>query len=191
MTQSRHSNGLRFHVKTIILITTILVIGFIPAFGSEYPGCDVTKETQVNFSTSAATDRLSISISGQPCYEASLSITITAQDGRQLYSYEAPFKSHIAIQWDDPGIDADAEKFAVELFDDYRFGMTSDLPAWLPEDDYYESNYQVVQIERDYYEVLRENQWPTFSHPIHYEGWKVIAFDRGKNESVVVSEGGL
>ena len=178
-------------MKTSILTTAILILELIPAYGSDYPNCDISRETQVSFSNPDATDRLSITISGKPCYEASLTILITAQGGRQLYRYEAPFKLHVAIQWDDPGLDKDAERLANRLFDDYWFGLTSELPAWLAEEEYSEANYQIVQIGRDYYEALRESHWATYSHPIHYEGWRVITFDPGKNEAVVVSEGGV
>lgn len=161
------------------------------ACASDYPDCEIVEDVDVHFSRLDQPDHLTITVSGSPCYEATLTISVTTPDGELLYQYQAPFKRHTAVQWDDPSLDKDAERLVDRLLGDESFGLTSDLPVWLSEDDYYEANYQVLQIDQDYYEALRESRWVTFSHPIHYEGWKVVAFDRNKNETIVVSEGGL
>jgi hypothetical protein len=178
-------------VKRILLIGFLSVFAAASVAGDDYPDCDVSRSMKIPFSSDYSTDVLSITITGSPCYEASLDVSITSESGDRLYHYAAPFKPHIAIQWDDPGLAADAERLVERFTDDISFDRTADLPVWLPENDYYEANYQVVQIDRTYYDELREKDWSVYTHLIHYEGWKVIAYDRERERTVVVSEGGL
>jgi hypothetical protein len=175
-----------------LLAITLFLLGTSLAYGDKHPDCEVTKESQISFSSKDAADRLSMAISGSPCYEASLDISITANDGRLLYHYEAPLAKHLVAPWDDPGLLAEeVEWFASRILSQESIGRTSDLPVWLPKDEYYEANYQVIQVDRDYYEELREYDWIVYTHHIYYEGWRVIAYDQQQARTVVVSEGGL
>jgi hypothetical protein len=161
------------------------------SIGSEYPDCSVTRESQVSFTGLDSNDRLSLTIKGSPCYEASLSVSITSDTGKVLYEYKSKFKPLVAAQWDDSDLDEDAEILADRFVDPAAFGLTNELPEWLPESDYYEANYQKIQISREDYEQLRLKRWVTYTHPIHYEGWRVVAFDPENQHSIVVSEGTL
>ena len=140
---------------------------------SDYPNRDVSRMSQVSFEGSGTTDRLTIAIHGSPCYEASLAINISSANGTQLYKYESRFKPHVAVQWDDSRLDGDAEQLADRLVDPESFGLTSDLPPWRPDADYYEEHYQSIKISKEEYEKLRKGHWITYTHPIHYQGWRV------------------
>jgi hypothetical protein len=179
-------------VSTHSFVVALLVLGASLAYGDDYPSCEVTKESQISFSSQRATDSLSITISGSPCYEGSLDISIASNDGHLLYHYEAPFSKHLIASWEDPALLADdIERFTKRVLGQDSIGSTSDLPNWLPEADYYEDNYQILQISREDYEELRLKDWITFTHPIHYEGHRVIAFDPEYRRSIIVSEGTL
>ena len=169
----------------------ISVLGLHSATADDYVNCSISKETQVHFSNPESLDILTVIISGAPCYEATLAITISADNGACWYHYEAPFKKHVVTHWEDPLLDEAAKQLIQRLTDQDSFGLTSELPIWLPEDEYYEDNYQTIQVEKAYYEELQNVEWITYSHPIHYEGWKVIAFDQSKQDLIEVSEGGL
>ena len=175
-------------VNIPLLVITLFVLGTGLAHGDDYPDCEVTKESQISFSSEDAADRLSITISGSPCFESSLDISITANDGRLLYHYEAPFAKHLVAPWEDPAILAEeVEWFANRVLGQESVGHTSDLPVWLPEDEYFDANYQVIQVDRDYYEEIREYDWIVYTHNIHYDGWRVIAYDQQQARTVVVS----
>ena len=159
--------------------------------GGDYPDCDVSRLSQVSFEALDADDQLTIVIQGSPCYEASLMVSISSADGSRLYEYEARFKPHVASQWDDSDLDEDAERLADQLVDPESFGLTSDLPPWLPGSEYYEENHQNIKISKQEYEELRRRDWITFTHSVHFEGWRVVAFDQESRRSIVVSEGTL
>lgn len=159
--------------------------------GSGSPDCDITRESAVSVAGQDSKDRLIVSIKGSPCYEASLAVSVISEGGGQLYEYVARFKQHTSSHWEDPSLDEDA-RYVVERFvDPNAFGLTSELPLWMPEADYYEQHYQSIQISREDYDELRQKAWVTYTHPIHYEGWRVVAFDRENQRSIVVSEGTL
>ena len=179
-------------VNTHLLAIALFVLGTSLVHGDDYPDCEVTKESQVSFFGEDVADRLSVTISGSPCYEGSLDISITANDGRLVYHYEAPFSKHLIASWEDPSLLAERiERFTGRILGQESIGRTSDLPLWLPEADYYESNYQIIQISREDYEKLRRKEWITYTHSIHYEGWRVVAFDPENQRSIIVSEGTL
>ena len=174
-----------------LLIVTIFLLACEPSAGGDYPDCDVSRQLQVSFSGPSSVDQLAITIQGSPCYEASLEVFIASATGARLYEYEARFKPHVAVHWEDSSLDGDAERLADRFVDSESFGLTSDLPRWMPEADYYEANYQIIQISKDDYEELRRKDWITYTHSVHYEGWRVVAFDPENQRSLIVSEGTL
>ncbi len=134
---------------------------------------------------------LSVSIEGKPCFEAMLVISIASENGAVWYRYEAPFKNHVVTHWEDPLINEDARRLAKQLTQPDLFRRTSALPEWLQGDEYPEMGYQEFQVDRARYEDLREANWITYDHPIHYEAVISIAFDQKKQEVVEVLEGGV
>ncbi len=158
---------------------------------AEYPSCNVQKDVRVAYSEKQPTDTLSVRIKGWPCYKATLNIRITGKSGKVLYAYQEPFKSHVATQWDDNTLDEDAKALADRITHVDSFKSTKQLPEWKPADAYYEDYYQELKVEKACYEGLRKQKWRTYTHPIHYEGWKVIVFDQEKKQTVEVSSGGL
>ena len=118
-------------------------------------------------------------------------VSISSAGGSRLYEYEARFKPHVAVHWEDSSLDGDAERLADRFLETESFGLTSDLPQWLPEADYYEANYQIIQISKEDYEELLLKDWITYTHKVHYEGWRVVTFDPEGRRSIIVSEGKL
>ncbi len=161
------------------------------AASNDYPDCDISREFQVSIEEKGSKDQLLITIQGSPCYEASLIVSITSEDGDRLYEYIARFKPHTPTNWEDPNLGEDAKYIAERFADPISFGLTSELPVWMPEADYYEEHYQTIQVSREEYERLRQKSWITYTHLIHYEGWRVLAFDPENQRSIVVSEGTL
>lgn len=172
-------------------LIVLLTLCTLSVKAGDYPECDISKTVPITYSGQESDDILRVTIKGKPCYEAFLDIQIKGVGDQLLYQYHAPFKRHIAVQWDDPSLDKDADKLALRLTNPNAFSLTSKLPTWKPENEYYEENYQVLQVTREYYIGLREKKWRVYSHLTHYEGGKVIVFDINKHETIEVSNGGL
>jgi hypothetical protein len=153
--------------------------------------CNETAKQTISFRTATSRDTVTVTIRGNPCHEALLSIQITSDTGKPLYSYEAPFKKHVATHWEDPGLPADAEKLAKRIAAQDEKKTTENLPPWLPEADYYEEYYDVIMVSQDQYEQLKKQKRPIFTHPTHYEQWKSVIYDPGTGKAQLLFEGGL
>jgi hypothetical protein len=125
-----------FLLRILLPIVTAFLLACESSAGGDYPDCDVTRQSQVSFAGIESEDQLAITIQGSPCYEASLVISIASATGTRLYEYEARFKPHVAVHWEDSSLDEDAERLAERFIETESFGVTSDLPQWLPEADY-------------------------------------------------------
>ena len=161
------------------------------AGSQDYPGCSVQSKGNAPFTSDAGTDYLSVSINGNPCYEAMLVVSIESESGKPLYQYDARFKPHVVMNAKNPELPEEAERLARRFHAQISYGRTSELPVWEAKHDYYESNHQELRVDKAYYDMLRQKDWITYTHKIHYAGWRVISFDRDKLKMVIVSEGPL
>jgi hypothetical protein len=69
--------------------------------------------------------------------------------------------------------------------------FTSGLPAWAPENEYYELTYETIKITKERYEALRQQKLPMFRHPTHYEQWQRVIFDPSNKQAVAILDGGV
>jgi hypothetical protein len=143
-----------FLLRISLLIVTTFLFACESSAGGDHPDCDISRQSQVSFAGPDSEDQLVITIQGSPCYEASLAVSIESATGTRLYEYEARFKPHVAVHWEDSSLNEDAERLADRFIEPESFSLTSDLPRWLPEADYYEAHYQIIQISREDYEAL-------------------------------------
>lgn len=158
---------------------------------TDYPACNIEKTRAIAFSSSGPTDTFKIQIVGIPCYEATLSISVTNSKGVKVYKYEAPFKPHIPVDWEDPDLDRIADSFATYTLEKSYWGQSTDLPVWEYPTVFYDKNSTSVVVTQEQYEKYRKHITPVLWHHIHYEGWRHIVYDRKAESAVVVLEGGL
>lgn len=172
-----------------------LVVIFIQSFearGGEqiYPSCHLHRSQEVSFRNHSSKDILEISIGGGPCYSATMTIVIRTEHGEILYSYVAPFKRHIAVDWRDNDLDKDAERF-VDRTIAKAMGTTANLPPFLEPEAYYEANDGSIEVPKAEYEKLRKEARPMFYHMTYYEGWQFVVYDEKERKSRVIVSGGL
>jgi hypothetical protein len=167
---------------------TVALIAFGVSFGpgvlaqtsSKYPACNIAKAKQIHFRNGKEKDLLQVSIKGAPCYQATLKIVIKTKEGLLLYSYEAPFKPHIAVNWEDIEVPKDPASFIDRLF---KHGSISsrELPALSDPGAEYR-----LEIDEKSYGKLRKESKPVFRHPVHYEEGRYVIYDEKAKKPVVV-----
>jgi hypothetical protein len=160
-----------------------------PQPGKAYSTCHIHKTKHVHFANATSNDILEVSIGTGPCYAATLTIIVRSEYGEVLYSYVDHFKKHIVGHWSKVGI-KDATDFLDEELKNATY-PASQLPKWEEPDDYYENNYQAVQIPRARYEAIIKSRAPIFSHRTYYEGWRTVTYDEKTKRAVIVTDGGL
>jgi len=158
---------------------------------AKYLGCDVEKTADLYFRDATEADVLRIKIKGEPCYEARLHISITTKDGKDLYQYQAPFKPHIAVHWEDIQVPKDPQAFIDLVLKGSTFKRGRDLPALESEEQFYEKYYNELPTDTGRYENLRLTEKPLFWHPTHYERWNYVVYDEKQGRGFVFMRGGL
>jgi hypothetical protein len=175
-----------------IRLALFVVFGVLVSSGAvaAYPTCHLHKSRDVSFRDATSKDVLEVSIGTGPCYAATLTIVIRSHLGEVLYSYVAPFKRHVATNWQDPSLRKDAIRFVDELIAN-GVGSSRDLPPYLEPSAYADENSGEIKISKQAYEELRLKPRPMFEHANHYEGWQYVIYDKAKEEAVIVVMGGV
>jgi hypothetical protein len=173
-----------------IFLLGLVLVASQASKAANYPTCHIHKSRDVSFQNAMSKDRLEVSIGTGPCYAATMTIVIRSDKGAVLYSYVAPFKRHVATNWESSDLDKRAYDFVGDVVRQ-GVGSTRDLPPYLEPSAYWEEHYNEIKISRPTYEQLRVKPHPMFSHPNHYEGWQTVVFDEAKEESVLILAGGL
>lgn len=184
---------MKLSYNAVFVFAAFLLVGslVIAAEGpKKYPACHVAKTEEIYFRSYREKDVLAASINGNPCYEAILNITIKTRGGRHLYLYEAPFKPHVAIHWEDLRVPKDPQDFLNFLF---KEGMKrrQDLPPFISDEDFAERYNNRLEVGQKSYERLRRAQKPMFWHLTHYEAWRYVVYDEKEQKGIVVASGGL
>ncbi|WP_185234982.1 hypothetical protein [Teredinibacter franksiae] len=166
-----------------------LIISLVTAesWGDEELSCDYSHEGYVSIFGDDDVI-LRASVKGRKCYETALNIKLMSKE-RVLYSYSAPFKSHVATHWEDLEL-LDVKKYVDSLFKEYRFSSCAELlPQKLsPLDGWNYNRLLVAEIE---YSKFRAMPCKSYTHQTHYEVHRVIVFPISKRVGVPVAEYGL
>lgn len=158
---------------------------------AKYPSCNVEKTVGLQFRNATETDVLRIKISGDPCYEATFYISIATKDGKNLYQYQAPYKPHTAVHWEDLEVPKDPEALIELVLKGGVFKRSKELPAFVSKEHFYDNYYNELTTDNGSYEKLRSTEKPLFWHPTHYEEWVYVAYDEKQGKGIVFMRGGV
>ena len=157
------------------------------------PACKIEKIIPTNFKNLKSNDKLYISVIGAPCYKVILTIRIISEDNKVLYEYIHPFKKHVATQWDDPNLEADAKNFVKHLIKNHSVSA-SNLPPFSSSEEGRKTpvgyDYTITINEKFYKNIIKSNK-PVFTHPTHCEAWRYIVYDEKSSKGVIILEAGL
>jgi hypothetical protein len=157
-----------------------------------HPPCDFSASAKGAFSSSAASDTISATVRGSPCWSGRFQIVVRGSDGRVLYEYDEPFKQHTAVHWEDDAALLEAARELVDETVGKAFSRTSaDLPPLLPPAELYEEHYTEVLVPAEQYRTIREQRVPALFHSTHYEGWRWVVYDPAAKRALIVAAGGL
>ena len=156
-----------------------------------YPACHIENQARIAFQEVGAADTVRVTIDGVPCYKANLVIQIIGATGTALYTYSAPFKRHTAVDWEDPSLPQVASELARSIVQPESKRTSKDLPPWQPAKQYYDQTSESIRVPQARYESLRREDRPLFSHPTHYEAWKVLYYDSQRNVAATILTGGV
>lgn len=146
--------------------------------------CELSVERPISFVSPSSHDKVIVAIGSGPCYLAQLEIKLMSEQGKVLYVYSAPFKQHIAEQWDSLDLPRLASEFVVDTAEHGIVGR-SDLPNPLPRGRATESNSFELQIPSAEFKRLIKAGQPVFHHATYYEGGRFVMFTPKTNRTIV------
>lgn len=172
-----------------IVFLLVLTSSTVFAQAADSP-CQLSIERPISFQSATSQDKVTVAIGSGPCHSATLKLTISTNNGKVLYAYEAPFKQHLAVQWDDPELPSLARQFATEAAEK---GLVAkkDLPKLGSRkqitDEY---PFELIVSEQTYSRLLGIGQ-PIFHHATYYEGGRYITYDPKAKKAIIVIQLGL
>ncbi len=180
-----------FAMARITLAGTAFLFSFTHACAAS-PGdtpCHYAVSRTLPFTSAASRDRLTVSISRGPCVSAKLSIVVVSSRGNVLYRYVAPFKQHVATDWDSPDLVKDAHRF-VEDTASHALVPRDELPKPKPPGQAEDTDPE-LKVPADVYQRLISSGQPMIEHDTYYEGGRYVMFDPTTHAARVVAVWGL
>ena len=148
--------------------------------------CEYSGERSGRFSSKESSDTLIVSVSGNPCYEGKLHVTIKNSNSTVVYEYSTSIRGLTAP----PDTDEAPHEYVRSWVKDTIAGGVSRTSDSLPpfEEISWRENAMVPEAE---YEAIRKRALPTLSHPAGEEGWLVIVADPSTGSIVQVLGGSM
>lgn len=170
--------------RSVLPLALVAVSHIVRAEPVVAPTCEQSVERPVSFVSPSSRDKVTVAIGSGPCYSARLEITLTSEQGKVLYAYSAPFKHHIAEQWDALDLPRSASEFVLYTAEHGIVGG-SDIPNPLPRGRATESNPFELQIPIAEFKRLIKAGQPVFRHATYYEGGRYVMFDFKSKKAIV------
>ncbi len=153
--------------------------------------CYVEKSQSVNFTDSNASDVLSVSVSGDPCSQATVAIVLQSAQGHEVYRYEGNFIEHMPYLIYEPELNKLVEFFVTKVIDGAISRQANDLPAYTGVDSFYEATNDFVVIKIEEYEKLRLTTMPLLWHATGESTWVHVVYNPATQLSQVIMRGGV
>ena len=155
--------------------------------GDEYASlCDYSETRHGHFSSPNADDTLSVSVSGNPCYDGRFRVAIRNSNDQLLYEYETTIRSLTAPLDSDEALQDFARSLIKSTIDRAFSHSSSSLP-----DHNAVPSREAVVVSQLLYESIRERALPIFSHPAAEESWHVVVYDPESAAAIVILTGAL
>jgi hypothetical protein len=176
------------YLPAVLVLTLTSSIAFAQA--PTDPSCRLSIERPISFQSATSQDRVTVAIGPGPCHLATLKLMIRTNNGKVLYAYKAPFKQHVAVQWDDSELPTLARQFATEAAEKGLVAKT-DLPKPVSRKQLTDENpFELIVSKQTYLRFLDTGQ-PIFHHATYYEGGRFLAYDPEAKKAVIVIQWGL
>lgn len=170
------------------IVLTFLALLQNAEASSEKNTCDVFMSKEIDLIAAEAKATINVNVQGSPCYKASLNINVIL-NGSEKYTYQAPFKPHVAIHWEDLTL-KDVQHFVKGVLDESSISNCGELLS-IKLDEMDGWNYNKLLVSEQAYNSYNLDACTTFTHPVHYEAHRVIVIHNKNNNVVAISEHGL
>lgn len=153
--------------------------------------CAGHSEQMIRFRSMVPEDILKVDVSGAPCSKAVVSITVSAADGRELYTYRGALIEHMPFLIYEPELNTLVSFYVTRVLTEAARRFTADLPPYTNLDDYYAATNDFVVIPIPEYNLLRTHNQPLLWHTTGDASWVNVIYDPATQSGKVVLRGGV
>jgi hypothetical protein len=178
----------------------VAIIFCIMAVNIANAECNYKNKKMAYFSSDAKKDKFIVETTGKTCSNAHISIRIVNSKDKVLYEFKDKDtlydenKEEI-LYYTTSGKKINIEDLIIKNIPDTiafilreeAFSYTSNLPKWQPIKDFYKNNLENIYVSEDFYRMLGQKKWHTFTHPVGYEDDRLIVYDQSQGSVVIVS----
>ncbi|MBU3068879.1 hypothetical protein KOI40_03550 [Aestuariicella sp. G3-2] len=163
--------------------------------GSETPvetlePCKIQKSQQVDFTDAKVPDTLTISVTGGPCSEAGVVLSVTQADGREVYRYTGALIDHLPELIYEPQLAKLMSYYVNKALHSAFLRSTRDLPTYAEVSQYCEMTGDFVVVGEKHFDELRQEDLPILWHKTGHSTWVHVVFDPVTGVSEVIMRGG-
>ncbi len=151
--------------------------------------CSAEKTVPITLSSNLYKDTLRLTASGSPCIKGNIIVTITKDDGKEIFRETLKIANFYVDPIGVPASDID------HLLDRIVRGGSMTTASWPA----YVTKPQPIDVEGEYsytvsrkeFNALRKKNLPAFRLSLHYEVSTNIIYDSKKDKAVTIWEWGL
>ncbi|MDN3637323.1 hypothetical protein QWY82_00755 [Simiduia curdlanivorans] len=175
-----------------VKLTLIWLVAMAPLALAQHPtGCDVKREAPVAFVSQEVQDKLTVSVVGNPCSEATVTLRIKDKHDREVYLYEGILIDHLPFIIYEPDLQPLVTFFVEKVIRDGFIRTTADLPAWEPVEDYYDATNDIIIVPEAEYAALIRAKKPIFWHAAGDATWAHVVYDSATGYGRIIMRGGV
>jgi len=157
------------------------------------PACRETKSAPVHYSGGERADTLTVSVTGDPCSQAEVSITVDRADGVRVYNYQGSFIEHMPFLIYEPELIHLVSFFLDKVINVAMTQTTADLHEYSGVEAFYEATNNFVVVPLAEYQALRGSTrvQPLLWHATGDASWMHAVYDAETQSSRVIMRGGV
>lgn len=152
--------------------------------------CKVEKSRQVDFTDAKMPDTLTISVTGGPCSEAGVVLSVTQGDGQEVYHYTGKLIDHLPELIYEPQLAKLMSYYVNKALHSAFLRSTRDLPTYSEVSRYCEITGDFVVVDEKHFDELRQEDLPILWHKTGHSTWVHVVFDPLTGVSEVIMRGG-
>ncbi len=181
---------IRIHFHYLLVVITLLFAS--TSYAQDKPqACTYSQSKKVWFSNQTSKDTLSVSVIGNPCSKAIVSITVINASGKAIYNYSGEFIQHMPYLIYEPELNQLVQAFVKKILEEATNITTADLSPYTNVEQFYEDTNNFVIIGIGQYEELRKQTLPVLWHTTGDSTWVDVVFDPRSKQSRVIMRGGI
>ena len=176
------------HVPSNMLI--LLLCSFTSHF-TVASACHYHQESPIAFTAQDHKDTLHISVDGDDCDHAELTLQVITASHQIVYDFHLPLQEMLPMALSGSTLEAFIPTYINRLLKESTSRSSQDLIPYTDPVDFYQNTNDFVTIDPQAYDVLRHLNQAVIWHTTGDSSWVHVVYDGKEDKSMVIMRGGI